>query len=270
MLASARAGWSAHAPRPGKRDGSRRRARTQSDLRPGTGVGCRVGGRQARVSCRGRSGTALARGGRAAGRRRGAGGGGSAAAGRRPYGGGGGGPVRRRRRRVLLLLAGRTAGGWPEGPGPCCCPGPAPAGWPTAPRWPGRPAAPAGCAAPAAARGRRTPGSPPPSSMPSRPKTEKSTSKVSSQANSVSTKPSAASPTVIHERGKPELEVGEGRQQRPHRRQQEQEERRASRCPPSKPLRLKPKKSSPKLYQGKRAEDQEEQGAAGDDVVRPS
>ena len=237
LLASARAGWSAHAPSTPKARGSRP-ARPHAERPPARHpvCGCRAGGRQTRSAAGGRSGgsphprrssrpAAAGPGRRADGAAGGAGGGRPAAAARTAAAaaraaaaaGRTAAPAGRRRRAAAARLLAAPGAGWFAH---CAAFGQAAR------------AAPGGCAARAAARGRRTPGSPSPSSMPSSAQIgEVRRRSVSIQANSVSTKPSAARPTVIQERGKPSFRSVKAGQQRPDRRQQEQEERRSSRCP---------------------------------------
>src|SRR5687768_13543425 len=87
---------------------------------------------------------------------------------------------------------------------------------------------------------------------PSNAQMEKSPSKLSIQAKSVSSHPSAVMPTVIHERGKPSFSsVKAG--STAHAVARRNRTNADVTLPESKPLRLKPKKLSPKVNHGKNA-----------------
>jgi hypothetical protein len=81
---------------------------------------------------------------------------------------------------------------------------------------------------------------------------ENSPSKLSSHANSVSSQPSAARPTVIHERGKLSFRsTNAGRTA--HAVARRKSTNADVTLLESKPLRLNPKKSSPRVNHGKNA-----------------
>ena len=104
------------------------------------------------------------------------------------------------------------------------------AGWPTAPRRPGRPAGRGGSCSSGSSERIANTRIAAAASMPSSGHTWKLTPMLSIQANSVSTNPRPARPTVTQPRGKPSRRSSEGRQQRPDGRQQEQQEGRADRA----------------------------------------
>ena len=277
MLASPRTGWSAHAPRAGK---ARRITPGAPPRRATAGPAPGV-----RVPDRRSSGRAVSAAERAVrgpsphprrsnpGRRRavpggrpgpaGAGGGPGRTAGRRPYGGGG-------------PEGGGGGGaycccGWPYG-GPAGRAAPAartadpvPAGWPTAPRPPVRPAAPGLLRSSGSSARTANTRIAAAVSEAEQAQTEKSTSNVSIQANSVSTKPSAARPTVIQERGKPSfrsVKAGSSAQTVASRNRKNA----VLTLPDLPAAEAEAEEVVAEAVPGEEAEDQVEQGAAGDDV----